>query len=337
MDNTRLIVDANRLLTGFPGITVAAAQGRALGFGCGVVVQSDIALAAASAELGFDEVHHGTAPAFVMSYLEDHVGPKRALDLIVTGRTLSAAEAEQWGIVTRVVAPELSGGERRGARGRAPAQPRRAARPAARPICGRTGRCRPRTGSTTPSRRSARRLRAAAQASPPVPAAVRFHRTGGPDVLVVDDVSPPEPGPGQLRLAVVAAGVNPVECRIRRGEVPVAGPGPGGSGRTWRGWWMRWPPAAGGAAVGPGPLARSVRYVAVSVGPDGSPRGWCGASRSRSGTPGEFGWALGGAYAEYALADAADLLPKPAALPWDVAASVAISGRRRTARWGCSA
>ena len=92
LDNTRLIVDANRLLTGFPGITVAAAQGRALGFGCGVVVQSDIALAAASAELGFDEVHHGTAPAFVMSYLEEHVGPKRALDLIVTGRTLSAAE-----------------------------------------------------------------------------------------------------------------------------------------------------------------------------------------------------------------------------------------------------
>jgi enoyl-CoA hydratase/carnithine racemase len=107
LDNTRLIVDANRLLTGFPGITVAAAQGRALGFGCGVVVQSDIALAAASAELGFDEVHHGTAPAFVMSYLEEHVGPKRALDLIVTGRTLSAAQAEQWGIVTRVVAPEL--------------------------------------------------------------------------------------------------------------------------------------------------------------------------------------------------------------------------------------
>jgi enoyl-CoA hydratase/carnithine racemase len=107
LDNTRLIVDANRALTGFPGITVAATQGRALGFGCGVVVQSDIALAAASAELGFDEVHHGTAPAFVMSYLEDHVGPKRALDLVVTGRTLSAAQAEQWGIVTRVVAPEL--------------------------------------------------------------------------------------------------------------------------------------------------------------------------------------------------------------------------------------
>jgi NADPH:quinone reductase-like Zn-dependent oxidoreductase len=46
--------------------------------------------------------------------------------------------------------------------------------------------------------------------------------------------------------------------------------------------------------------------------------------RSRSGRRVRAGarWA----YAEYALADVVDLLPKPAALPWDVAASVAISG-----------
>ena len=60
--------------------------------------------------------------------------------------------------------------------------------------------------------------------------AVRFRRTGGPDVLVVEDLPPPEPGPGQVRLAVVAAGVNPVECRIRRGEVALDGDGPWGLG-----------------------------------------------------------------------------------------------------------
>jgi enoyl-CoA hydratase/carnithine racemase len=109
LDNTALIVQTNRLLTGFTGITVSAAQGRALGFGCGVVVQSDIALAADTARFGFDEIHHGTAPAFVMSYLEDYVGKKRALDLIVTGRTLSAAEAEQYGMVSRVVPEDLLG------------------------------------------------------------------------------------------------------------------------------------------------------------------------------------------------------------------------------------
>jgi NADPH:quinone reductase-like Zn-dependent oxidoreductase len=125
-----------------------------------------------------------------------------------------------------------------------------------------------------------------------VAAAVRFHRTGGPDVLVVDDVPPPEPGPGQVRLAVVAAGVNPVECRIRRGEVPIAGPGPWGLGTDVAGLVV---------AVGAGPSSFAVGDAV-------------------------FGRALGGAYAEYALAGVADLLPKPAALPWDVAASVAISG-----------
>jgi enoyl-CoA hydratase/carnithine racemase len=107
MDNIGLIVEANRLLTGFQGVTVCAAQGRALGFGCGVVVQCDISLVADTALLGFDEIHHGRAPSFVMSYLEDYVGPKRALDLVVTGRRVSAEEAERWGMVSRVVPEDL--------------------------------------------------------------------------------------------------------------------------------------------------------------------------------------------------------------------------------------
>jgi methylglutaconyl-CoA hydratase len=107
MDNIGLIVKANGLLNDFSGITVTSVRGRALGFGCGVVVQSDISLASDTAVLGFDEVHHGTAPSFVMSYLEDYVGRKRALDLIVTGRIMPAAEAERYGMVSRVVPADL--------------------------------------------------------------------------------------------------------------------------------------------------------------------------------------------------------------------------------------
>ncbi|MFC4943006.1 enoyl-CoA hydratase/isomerase family protein [Pseudonocardia sp. GCM10023141] len=106
LDNTALIVAANRSLAAFPGITLAVVQGRALGFGCGLALQCDLSIAADTAELGFDEIHHGTAPAFVMSYLEDYVGPRRALDLIVTGRALPAAEAERYGMVSRVVAAD---------------------------------------------------------------------------------------------------------------------------------------------------------------------------------------------------------------------------------------
>lgn len=105
-DNLQLIVQGNQLLVGFPGISVTAVRGRALGFGCGIVLQSDLSVAADTAILGFDEIRHGFAPSFVMTYLENFVGPKRALDLVATGRMLNAAEAERLGIVSRVVAAD---------------------------------------------------------------------------------------------------------------------------------------------------------------------------------------------------------------------------------------
>ncbi|MGH8869818.1 MAG: enoyl-CoA hydratase/isomerase family protein [Actinomycetes bacterium] len=102
-DNLSLILEANAQLDGFAGIVVTAFRGRALGFGSGLVVQSDIALAAGSATLGFDEIQHGFAPLIVLTYLEQFVGPKNALDLAVTGRHLSAEEALRMGMVSRVV------------------------------------------------------------------------------------------------------------------------------------------------------------------------------------------------------------------------------------------
>ena len=39
-------------------------------------------------------------------------------------------------------------------------------------------------------------------------AAVRVHKTGGPEVLTYEDVSVPEPGPGQVKIKNHAAGVN---------------------------------------------------------------------------------------------------------------------------------
>jgi enoyl-CoA hydratase/carnithine racemase len=105
-DSLRLIVEANRAFNAFPGISVTAVQGRALGFACGLAVQSDLTLAAQTATFGFDEVHVGRPPRFVMAYLADYIGRKRALDLVVTGRLISADDAERFGVVSRVVAAE---------------------------------------------------------------------------------------------------------------------------------------------------------------------------------------------------------------------------------------
>jgi len=47
--------------------------------------------------------------------------------------------------------------------------------------------------------------------------AVRFHDYGGPEVLKIEEVAVPEPGPGQVRIAVRAAGVNPIDWKLRAG------------------------------------------------------------------------------------------------------------------------
>lgn len=49
--------------------------------------------------------------------------------------------------------------------------------------------------------------------------AVRHAKYGGPDVLSVDEVEPPHAGPGQVRIAVRAAGVNAVDWKIRAGRL----------------------------------------------------------------------------------------------------------------------
>ena len=47
--------------------------------------------------------------------------------------------------------------------------------------------------------------------------AIRVHKFGGPEVLQLDDVADPKPGPGQVLVEIKAAGVNPVDTYIRSG------------------------------------------------------------------------------------------------------------------------
>jgi methylglutaconyl-CoA hydratase len=82
---------------------VAAVQGRALGGGCGLANACDVVLAAESAEFGYPEVNIGFVPAIVMSMLRRSVGEKRAFDLLVSGKPVSAQEALEMGLVTKVL------------------------------------------------------------------------------------------------------------------------------------------------------------------------------------------------------------------------------------------
>jgi NADPH:quinone reductase-like Zn-dependent oxidoreductase len=49
--------------------------------------------------------------------------------------------------------------------------------------------------------------------------AARFSQFGGPEVLEIVDLPDPHPGPGQVRIAVRAAGVNPSDWKKRQGSM----------------------------------------------------------------------------------------------------------------------
>lgn len=83
---------------------VAAVQGSAAGAGLALVAGADLVLAGASAKLVMAYTGIGLVPDGGSTwYLPRVVGWRRAVELALTNRVLSAEEASQWGLVTRVV------------------------------------------------------------------------------------------------------------------------------------------------------------------------------------------------------------------------------------------
>lgn len=82
---------------------VCSVRGRALGAGAGLATACDLVLAHQDAEFGYPEVRFGSVPAVVMTLLRRTVGEKHAADLVLTGRVITADEAERVGLVSRVL------------------------------------------------------------------------------------------------------------------------------------------------------------------------------------------------------------------------------------------
>src|SRR2546427_12432653 len=89
--------------------------------------------------------------------------------------------------------------------------------------------------------------------------AIRFHRHGGPEVLRYEDAPTPEPGPGEVLIALRAAALNHVDLFTRDGAIPkVSLPHIGGAGRAGGGGAnrARGPRGPGGTGAGRGPRLR---------------------------------------------------------------------------------
>lgn len=94
-------------LSRMPAPLLAAVQGAAAGAGFSLACAADLVVAAESAVFVVAYTALGLSPDGSSSFfLPRHVGLRRALELTLTNRRLSAAEALEWGLVTAVVADE---------------------------------------------------------------------------------------------------------------------------------------------------------------------------------------------------------------------------------------
>ena len=95
-----------RLLDGLEVPTVAVVGGAALGGGCELALFCDMVIASEKASFGQPEIQVGVFPPIAAVALPDIIGPKKALEVMLIGDRIRAAEAERLGLVNKVVPPE---------------------------------------------------------------------------------------------------------------------------------------------------------------------------------------------------------------------------------------
>jgi len=86
--------------------TVASIYSSCLGGGCELAIFCDLVVSSKSSKLGQPEIQVGVFPPIAAQIMPRIIGRKAAMDLILSGRIISAEEALQMGLVNKVVADE---------------------------------------------------------------------------------------------------------------------------------------------------------------------------------------------------------------------------------------
>ena len=85
---------------------IAGVHGHAIGAGCTLAMVCDYFVLSRDTSLGFPELRHGLTPGMTFPQLRRLAGPRRAMDLILSGASISADEAVAWGIASEAVETE---------------------------------------------------------------------------------------------------------------------------------------------------------------------------------------------------------------------------------------
>lgn len=103
--DSRGLADLLLGLVTLPKPVVAAVNGPAVAGGAGIVTACDLAVMDRDARIGYTEARIGFVAALVSVFLVRQVGEKRARDLLLSARLISAEEAAAIGLVNEVAAP----------------------------------------------------------------------------------------------------------------------------------------------------------------------------------------------------------------------------------------
>ncbi len=97
------LVDLFEEMTRLGKPVVARVNGHALAGGFGLMCACDLIVAADTATFGMPEINSGLWPYVISAVVRRAIGERKALELMMTGARLDAAEAERLGVVNRVV------------------------------------------------------------------------------------------------------------------------------------------------------------------------------------------------------------------------------------------
>lgn len=99
-------VDLMQTIQRIPQPVIASVHALATAAGCQLVATCDLAIASENAKFATPGVKIGLFCSTPQVALSRNIGRKRAMEMLLTGRTIDARTAAEWGLVNRVVAPE---------------------------------------------------------------------------------------------------------------------------------------------------------------------------------------------------------------------------------------